>query len=295
MSTTLDGAEVSVLLDGGRQTPFVLDVDVLGSTNDADGIRCELTPAIDALSDVSADVIELELTWGAGEWMGPLTLVEAGSASISFWDPGRLLDPGNTELPYPVAPGRLLQVLVDGTPVWTGAVSTIVHDLAAGLSAVQGADAIPELASWAISVDLAAGLVSDQATALLVGSGWPADRFRVEGTSSVARVAERIVGNLAAGLRRLADAELGAVFVDRTGVVVFRCRSEAPPDAIAATLGDRAVGIVNLSNTVDRRLINTIVVDMGPTLIARTYTDDPSVQAYGTSSLSASAADLGLA
>lgn len=295
MSTTLDGAEVSVLIDGGRQTPFLLDIDVLGSTNDADGIRCELTPAIDALADVSADVIELELTWGAAEWMGPLTLTEAGSASITFLDPERLLDPGNTALTYPVAPGRLLQVLVDGTPVWTGKVATIVHDLAGQISAVQGADAIPELAAWSISVDLAAGLVSDQATQLLVGSGWPADRFRVEGTSSVARVAERIVGNLAAGLRRLADAELGAVFVDRTGVVVFRCRSEAPPDAIAATLGDRAVGLVNLSNTVDRRLVNTIVVDMGPALPARTYTDDPSVQAYGTSSLSAAAADLGLA
>ena len=96
MSTTLDGAEVAVLIDGGRQTPFVLDVDQLGSSSDTDGIRCELTPAIDALADVSADVITLELTWGASEWMGPLTLTEAGSAAIVFHDPERMLDPGNT-------------------------------------------------------------------------------------------------------------------------------------------------------------------------------------------------------
>jgi hypothetical protein len=295
MSTTLDGAEVAVLIDGGRQTPFVLDVDQLGSSSDTDGIRCELTPAIDALADVSADVITLELTWGASEWMGPLTLTEAGSAAIVFHDPERMLDPGNTELAYPVAPGRLIQVAVDGTPVWTGKVATIVHDLAGQISSVQGADAIPELAAWAISVDLAAGVVSDQATALLLGSGWPHDRWRVEGSSSVTRVAERITGNLAAGLRRLADAELGAVFVDRTGVVVFRCRSEEPPGAIVATLGDRAIGVVNLANTVDRRLINTVVIDMAEVEpIARTYTDDPSIQAYGTSSLSVAAADLGL-
>lgn len=294
MSTLLDGAEVAVLIDGGRQTPFVLSVDILGSALDTDGVRCELTPASDAITDVSADVIELELTWGAGEWMGPLTLTEAGAASITFLDPERLLDPGNTALAYPVVPGRYMRVDVDGTPVWTGTVAAIMHDLAGQISTVEGADAVPELAAWAISVDLAAGLVSDQALQLLVGSGWPAARFRVEGTSSVMRKAERITGNLAAGLRRLADAELGAVFVDRTGVVVWRCRSEAPPDAIAATLGDRAIGIVNLAHTVDRRIINTIVVDLGAGVPARTYTDDPSVLAYGVSSLSVAAADLGL-
>jgi hypothetical protein len=183
---------------------------------------------------------------------------------------------------------------VDGTPVWTGKISTIVHDLAAQLSSVQGVDAIPELAAWAVSVQLTAGLVSDQATALLVGSGWPASRFRVDGTSSVRRIAERFTGNLAAGLRRLADAELGSVFVDRTGVVVFRCRSDADDPTITAALGDDAIGIVNLSHTIDRRLVNTIVVDMG-TPAARTFTDAPSVAAYGTSSLSAASADLGLA
>ena len=88
--------------------------------------------------------------------------------------------------------------------------------------------------------------------------------------------------------------QLGALFVDRTGVVVYRCRFEAPTDVIAATLGDRAIGIVNLAHNVDRRIVNTIVVDMGAPAPARTYFDQPSVSAYGVSSLSVAKADLGL-
>ena len=45
MSTLLDGAEVAVMIDGGRQVPFLVSVDQLGSALDTDGIACELTPA----------------------------------------------------------------------------------------------------------------------------------------------------------------------------------------------------------------------------------------------------------
>ena len=115
-------------------------------------------------------LINLELTWGAGDWMGPLTLTEAGTALLSFHDPERRLDPAMPLRAYQVVPGRYMRVDVDGTPVWTGRVATIAHDLGAMVCGVQGTDAIPELAAWAVSIDLAAGLASDQATALMVGS-----------------------------------------------------------------------------------------------------------------------------
>jgi hypothetical protein len=295
MATDLVGASVTVLVDVGRGVPFILGVDLLGTPNDADGVACELYPSSDALVDVAADVITMALRWGSSTWFGPLTITEAGTAELVFHDPDRLLDPINRDLSAPVVPGRLMRVDVDGTPAWTGKVAAISHDLAAETSTVQGRDAIPELAAWGVSVDLAAGLVTAQADQLLLTSGWPADRWRVEGTSSVTRKAERYTGNLAEGLRRLADAELGALYVDRTGVVVFRARSETPAADVVAQLGDGGIGIVDLVNTVDRRIINRVVVDMGDTLPARVYQDAPSVAAYGTSSLEQLGSDLNLA
>jgi hypothetical protein len=289
MSTILDGAEVTILADLGAGLPFVLDIDQLDLTG-----RCELTPADDAIADVTAEVVSIDLHWGAAEWTGPLTAVAAGTATITLYDPERIYDPGRLDI-APVVPGRALRVDVDGAPIWTGRVADVTHSLGDELTTVTGTDAVAESATIGVVVDLAAGTTFAQAAQLFAAAGWPAARYRLEGSSSVKRAAEHYVGNLAAGLLRLSDAELGDLYVDRTNVIVMRARATDPmPGHDPILVGDGGVGVVDLLTRVDRVIVNRVVIDMIDPILDRVYHDQPSESAYGVATYQAAAVDLGL-
>ena len=229
----------------------------------------------DAITDVTADVIDLDLSWGAGEWMGPLTLAEAGAATITFYDPDRVLDPGNTTLAYPVVPGRL-----DAS---NGRRHAGVDRHRSGRSRTTS----PPKSRRSTS--------RRRAGACRVGGiGRPRGRTGIRPSDGAPGRLGMAAGALPRGGHQLGIARGRAVHRQprRRPTPARGCRAgcrsswigpawsctgadrRTPPDTIEATLGDRAIGIVNLANAIDRRIINTIVVDMGASVPARKYQDD---------------------
>lgn len=122
-TTTIDGAQIDVLADLGAIPPFVLDRDYL----DLEG-GAELTPVEESLVSLTAEVVSIDASWGASDWMGPLTSPDTGVCTLELYDPERRYDPGNPLLgqPDPDVTGRLgAPVVIDycartGAPISGG-------------------------------------------------------------------------------------------------------------------------------------------------------------------------------
>ncbi len=288
MAATIDGATITVGADlGPSRAPFVLDRD----TVDTAGMI--LTPASSALVPLEGETITVDGAWGVADLEGPVYVVDAGTMTVVLLDEDRNYDPSNPTLPDPPSVGRALAIVIDGSTIWTGRITRVVHDWAAMITTIEAEDAIAEASRMGVTVDLPHATINAQLWALVNASGWPSTRFRIVGATVRERDAERFTGSLLEGLQRLQLAELGALFAEATGVITFRTRGQGPTSVTSrATVGlEPGVGVTNIETSTDARIINAVYLepDAGPTL---RYIDPPSVSAYGEVALEVAQADL---
>lgn len=286
----IDGASIAVLADlGPNRAPFVLNRDHL---NDPASL---LTPATNALTDLTLAIVSVDAKWGATDWSGPVPVVEAGELTAVVFDPSRVLDPGNPQSTDPPAPGRSVRILIDGQSVFAGRTTAVSHRLSEQLTEIAAADAIAEASGIGIQTNVAAGPTSSQLVTLRQAAGWPAWRLRIEGEFATERYADAFDSTFLEGLQRLMGAELGALYADGVGAIVCRARGVPPNKGKPLiTVGNAPyTGTAEIGTGITNRVINEVVIhpiaEGTPDLVFR---DPTSIAAFGESVLEADAADL---
>lgn len=258
MPTEIAGALVSVQVDVG-ETPFILDRDLLDLETSI------LTPADEAMSDLTCQVLSGQWQWGAPAANGILTDVVTGTAELAFADPNRTLDPLNAESPILGRIGNAARVLVDGTPAFTGVISNIVHEAGEGVSTLTLADHLSLLHQQSVSIAWVRTTTLAQFQALFAAIGWPADRVVLYGATTTQRLADEFVGTAFEALTRLRDAELGDLWADRQGRIAFRSRGYPRPTTLTAVIGCDGIAMASLASELRRiGIINHVLVDMDP-------------------------------
>lgn len=278
MSQTIFGAEIAVQVDFGA-APIILGRDILDAT-------ALLTPADDALEDVTATVLALDSQWGARDPRGILTDVEAGRATISLLDPARDYDPGNDSTTKVLVAGANGRYLVDGAPAFTGYVDTIEHSTAEGVTTIVLQDAIPRLSNAAAALTLESASTADQLAAVLDSIGWPADKRITYGSPAAFRDADPIVLSGWLAVNRVRDAELGDLWVDRAGRVAFRTRADPVSTTPVATVGDApGIPLLDILSQLRRAsIVNHVAVDMTDPTPDRQWADQGSMGLNGRKS-----------
>jgi len=99
--------------------------------------------------DITPQSMNVQLSWGADDPAGVLTVPAAGSWSIATYDPDRLLDPSNGGSPYsssirPGHPIRLsyINALAERKSVRVGLIDEVSYDLTARTGALRGTDLV---------------------------------------------------------------------------------------------------------------------------------------------------------
>lgn len=285
MGTTIGGAEIAIQIDLGI-TPFILDRDEL------DRLGSILTPADEALHDLTCEVIEGKWQWGAAEPAGVLTDVITGKASITLFDPERDLDPLNDASTANLTIGALARILVDGVPAFTGNLSAASYSQASLLATLELLDGLAILHGTAVSIAWTAGTTTEQGEALLDQIGWPDDKRLQLGATFTNRKAETFVGTAFEAMARLRNAELGDLWIDGSGRLIFRARSYPRPSEIRAEIGCDGAALADLTSGIARvGIINQVLVDMDPGT-DRIREDAASIGTHGRRSFRSTEAEL---
>ena len=289
MSTIIDGAEVSILVDTAR-IPFILDVHLLDDPSSL------LNPESAAVGEVACDVLHASWTWGAAEWRGPLTMAEAGSVKLVFHDPDRVFDTANPAGTPPV-PGSRVQVLVDGLPAFTGYVAQVTHSLASHESTLLGHDAVAMLAQQAFLGFVFSGTTFDNFNAVLSAVGFPHNRRVTYGSPAGFRTAGEEPAQAWPALMRIARAELGTVWADRADRVAFRGRGIDEPDiGVLPIIGCEGADLEDVVSLEDRAaIVDHVVVEPDDTQPQAEWADTEAIGLYGKRTLRAQRDELRLA
>lgn len=286
MPTEIAGALVSVQVDVG-DSPFILDRDLLDLETSI------LTPADEALSDLTCQVLSGSWQWGAPAANGILTDVTTGRAEIALADPNRTLDPLNADSPIIGRIGNPARILVDGTPAFTGVITNIEHDAGEAVSTLELADTLSLLHQQSVSIGWSADTTAAQMTALLDQIGWPADKRILYGATTTSRLADDFVGTAFEAVSRLRDAELGDLWADHQGRLAFRARGYPRSDIPRLTLGCDGVAMASLTSELRRiGLINHVIVDFEEPTADRQREDVTSVSAHRRRSYVGKESDL---
>ena len=197
-------------------------------------------------TDVSQYVTSVTTRRGATDASGPYPRFESGTATITFNDPDRRFDPLNLAGPYVAAgvtqvePMRAVRIRVEHNgvtyPVWRGFTDqwSIAYDGSEVARAqVTCFDALQVFAGQdrgAISA-VGAGETSGARIARILNNvGWPAaDRVLAAGVELVQ--ATTMAGPALTEMLLVTDTELGELWMDAQGRVVFRDRSAPYTDA----------------------------------------------------------------
>jgi len=285
MPTEIAGAVVSIQVDVG-EAPFILDRDHLDLETSI------LTPADEAMSDLTCQVLSGRWQWGAPAANGILTDVVTGSAEIALADPNRTLDPLNGDSPIIGRIGNAARILVDGTPAFTGVITNIVHEAGEAVSTLSLSDHLSLWHQQSVSMDWDADATSAQFQALYATIGWPAEKVILYGATTTKRKADAFVGTAFDALARLRDAELGDLWADHQGRIAFRARGYPRSTEVRAIIGCGGIAMASLASELRRvSIINHVVVDMDPGA-DRFAQDASSIAAHQRRSYRGAEADL---
>src|SRR6187431_2720227 len=99
--------------------------------------------------EVTAQIMNLQMTWGADDNQGALSTPAAGSWSLVTYDPQRLLDPANIESPFAsfLRPGGLMRILYRASDnsirsIRKGYIDEVEFDIASMQGKIRGSDGI---------------------------------------------------------------------------------------------------------------------------------------------------------
>jgi hypothetical protein len=208
---------------------FTLDDPTLG-TLDAGNV---LGPTADGWHPLTPNVISAAWRIGATHADGgPLTRMNPGAGVVDVWDPHRTYDPGNPLGPFrgrvgPPAPLRIVATDDAGTqyPQFVGTVASSTWG--DGVTTFEATDAMSDLAAYdpPEGADVGAGETSGaRVQRILTEAGYrhpvalSAGTVTVQGTGGLAQTA-------LTSLYLVTDSELGALYVDRAGTLVYRDRT----------------------------------------------------------------------
>jgi hypothetical protein len=227
----------------------------------------------------------------------------AGTATVSFWNKSRALDPLNTASPYwntstnttGVVPRLPIQIFANGIPIYTGVIQDWNVNYDAGNNDIVYASCADDFTVLA-SATLADHTVTAEQTGTRIDTVLNYSEVAYQGARSIATGASTLGGTAANPdfsiqqgtsvlnyLQDVTDAEQGYLFMSAEGTLSFRSRSQVLNPISAATFtGDDSVGIryQTLMNEFGDELLYNVVVTEGPAGGPFTATDTDSVAQY---------------
>ena len=221
--------------------PFQLDDSVYGllDTGTLGGYQ---------LVDVTNQVLSISITRGRNR---ELEQFNAGTASIRFKDPNRILDPLNTASPYYpyVGPRQPVQVFAGGVQIYSGFVTDwdLTYDfvVAGDVNTASCADAFTILAQqnmnlWSPTAQLTGARVEAVLNRPEVSYQGP---YIIKTGSSTLGAFDVTAGtNVLNYLQLVAASEQGSLFINATGSLVFLGRSYNAPVS-SLTFSDTGSGV----------------------------------------------------
>jgi hypothetical protein len=205
--------------------------------------------------DVTADVRSFQMARGSSRLDGPIVHYDAGTCTVELDNRSRDYDPTNTASPFTgqVTPRRAFRVraTVDSVTysLFRGSVDSWVQNYPdpsnnLATTTVTATDATKVLQRQARTAVAAVGGGEDagaRVTRILDSVGWAAeDRVISTGDSTLQET--QLEGDPLSELLMVQDSEVGELYVDGAGRVVFRNRlailSEARSNTSQATFGD---------------------------------------------------------
>jgi ribosomal protein L14 len=216
-------------------------------------------------TDITERVVSVSTRRGATRADGPILRYESGTATILLNNHDRRFDPTNLGGPYVVAgvsqvePMRAVRIRAewDGVtyPIWRGYADAWQVDYQGPTGStvtLTASDAFSVFASYdrVASVPVGAGELSGARIGrVLTSAGWPTeDRVIAAGDSTMQET--DLEGNALSELQLVAESEIGELYVDASGRVVFRNRravlTEARSSAVQTVFGNDESSLVEV-------------------------------------------------
>jgi hypothetical protein len=247
-----------------------------------------------AFVDVTSFVRSGSITRGVSRFDGILARSEAGRAAVTLDNRDARFDPTITTGPYgtQVKPMREWRIRANGHALWRGYADS--WDNAYPLSAknaetvLQGTDASKVLANFdapAVAAVGAGELTGARINRILDSAGWPATRRSIAAGQTTVQ-ATQLAQPARTELLLTADTELGELYVDGAGNVVFRGRhallTEARSTTSQATFGVGGLPIQDVDVSYDDTQIRNLVRISRAGGVEQPATDATSVATYLT-------------
>jgi hypothetical protein len=265
----------------GFGQPFQLDDSVYGllDTGTLGGYQ---------LVDVTSQVLSVSITRGRNR---ELEQFNAGTASIRFKDPNRILDPLNTASPYYpyVGPRQPVQVFAGGVQIYSGFVTDwdLTYDfvVAGDVNTASCADAFTVLAQqnmnlWTPTEQLSGARVEAVLNRPEVAYQGP--YIIKTGSSTLGAWIVNAGTNVLNYLQLVAASEQGSLFINASGSLVFLGRSYNAPVS-SLTFSDTGSGVPYsaLTNAFgDELLYNYIQAQSPASASPETTSDATSIALY---------------
>lgn len=227
----------------------------------------------------------------------------AGTATVSFWNKSRDLDPLNTASPYwnnttnttGIVPRLPIQILANGIPIYTGVIQDWNVDYDLGNNDIVYATCADDFTVLANNT-----LLDHTVTAQLSGARinsvldysevlYQGARNIGAGSSTLGATASSVDFSISQGtgllnyLQTVTTSEQGYLFVAADGTLTFKGRTQVlNPITEAVFTGDTTVGIPyqTLMNQFGDELLYNVVVTQSPAGGPFTATDNDSVAQY---------------
>jgi hypothetical protein len=280
--------------------PFQLDDAVYGllDTGTLGGIQ---------FADLTTMVQSVNITRGRSR---QLQEFNAGTATVSFWNKSRALDPLNTASPYwnssanmtGIVPRLPIQILANGIPIFTGIIQDWNVDYDLGNNDIVYASCADEFSTLA-STTLGNHTVSEELTGARINTVlnysevlYQGSRNIATGSSTLGSTASSADFSITEGtallnyLQTVSLSEQGYLFMTADGTLTFKGRAAVlNPISDAIFSGDSTVGIPyqTLMNQFGDELLYNVIVTESPAGGPFTVSDSNSIAQYQAQTYSA--------
>lgn len=274
----------------GFATPFQLDNATYGllNTGTLGGFQ---------FVDLTALVLSASTNRGRNRELEQFT---AGTATVRFRDPSRVLDPLNTASPYypNVVPRCPVEIYVAGVVVYSG----YVTDWDTDYSIAPGGCVVTALCSDAFTVlanqNLNAWTPSEQSSSARVAAVLTRPEIVYQGPYAVSAGSSTLGAyavtdgtNALSYLMAVTESEQGELYVDAAGTLTFMGRTEALDRPAGAAFVDAGTGLryQTLTNAFGDELLYNYVVTQSPAGAAQVTSSATSIALYQSQTLSKTA------
>jgi hypothetical protein len=279
--------------------PFQLDDAVYGllDTGTLGGIQ---------FADLTTMVQSVNITRGRSR---QLQEFNAGTATVSFWNKSRDLDPLNTSSPYwntsanitGIVPRLPIQILANGISIYTGVIQDWNVDYDRGNNDIVYATCADDFTVLS-SISLAAHTVTAELSSARINTvldysevQYQGSRAIGSGSSTLGATAASADFSIAEGtnllnyLQTVTTSEQGYLFMSANGALTFKGRTEVLNlVADAVFTGDTNVGVPyqTLNNEFGDELLFNLIVTESPAGGPFTASDQTSIAQYQTQTYS---------